>query len=98
MHDDGQNELILDMHAIVEGDVQGVGFRALTLKYARQLGVSGHVRNLSNGNVEIHAQGNRHKLEKLLDLLKQKLGDGINDISMTFVPYSAVLKEFHIII
>lgn len=97
MDNSSQKELILDMHAIVKGDVQGIGFRALTLKYARQLGLSGYVRNLSNGHVEIKAQGSRKNLDKLLDLLKQRLEDNITDVSLIFVPYNDVLKEFQII-
>ena len=42
----------------VKGRVQGVGFRYFTYQVARSLGVKGWVRNLSSGDVEIHAQGN----------------------------------------
>ena len=41
---------------IVRGMVQGVGFRAFTVRAAERYGVRGWVRNLSDGSVEIAAQ------------------------------------------
>ncbi len=41
----------------VHGRVQGVGFRWWTRSIADGLGLSGHVRNLSSGSVEVHAAG-----------------------------------------
>ena len=53
------------LHAIVEGHVQGVGFRYFVLEVAQQLQLTGWVRNLVNGNVELLAEGNRIDLDKL---------------------------------
>ncbi len=58
------------MRAIVSGRVQGVGFRMYTRAQARQLGVYGYVRNLSNGNVEIVAEGEVEKVDALLEWAK----------------------------
>jgi len=55
------------IHIIVSGRVQGVFFRANTKEQADKLGVSGFVQNLCDGNVEIMAEGEREKLEELLD-------------------------------
>ncbi len=52
---------------IVSGTVQGVFFRANTLSVATKLGLSGFVRNLPNGSVEIIAEGEKELLEKLLE-------------------------------
>lgn len=54
------------LHAVVEGHVQGVGFRAYVLERTSRFAVTGWVRNLFNGNVEVTAEGSRSELEKLL--------------------------------
>ncbi len=55
----------------VKGRVQGVFFRAATRKQARRLGLTGIVRNLPNGDVEVIACGNRDELHKLAAWLWQ---------------------------
>jgi acylphosphatase len=58
------------IRAIVSGQVQGVGFRMSTRSQARQIGIDGFVRNLSNGDVEIVAQGETEKVDQLLEWAK----------------------------
>lgn len=57
-------------HAIFSGRVQGVGFRYSTLRIANEFGVSGWVRNLSNGGVEVFAA---HAEKDALDRFIAKL-------------------------
>jgi acylphosphatase len=45
------------LHAIIEGHVQGVGFRNFVQIIAKLIGVTGWVRNLYDGNVEVIAEG-----------------------------------------
>jgi len=54
------------IHAIVEGRVQGVGFRAFVIDKADYLGLTGWVRNRWDGTVEFVAEGERAALERLL--------------------------------
>ncbi len=62
---------LASVRVIVYGRVQGVFFRAFTSRHARELGLTGYVRNLRDREaVEIHAEGERNKLEKLIEHLK----------------------------
>ena len=55
----------------VYGRVQGVFFRAFTREQAKELDLTGYVRNLRDREaVEVYAEGERNKLEKLIDYLK----------------------------
>lgn len=58
------------VHALISGRVQGVFFRVWTKKAAKEFGISGWVRNLPDGRVEIMAEGSKPKLEKFLELVK----------------------------
>jgi len=59
------------LQAIVHGQVQGVFFRAFVSQKAAELGLTGYVRNLSSGReVEVRAEGERDKLDRLVDHLK----------------------------
>lgn len=58
------------VHIIVEGLVQGVGFRWFVYRHAEALGITGWVRNLYDGNVEIEAEGERSLLEEFIKQVK----------------------------
>ncbi len=64
------NSKRIELHAIIHGDVQGVGFRATAMHYAQQLKLDGIIRNCSDGTVEMSVQGDRKELEMLLAQLK----------------------------
>ncbi len=68
-HDDRKD--IQELHAWVSGRVQGVGFRYFVIEMALSLGLRGYVRNDSNGDVEVLAQGDRLALERLLTVLRR---------------------------
>jgi acylphosphatase len=59
------------LHARVRGRVQGVGFRAATLREGRGLGLRGWVRNLPDGGVEVVAEGPRATLDALVAFLRR---------------------------
>jgi len=54
------------LHIIVEGLVQGVGFRWYVARRAEALGLCGFVKNLYDGNVEVDVEGDRSLLEEFL--------------------------------
>jgi len=56
--------MMVARHFVVSGRVQGVGFRYFTEDQARLEGLSGHVRNLPDGRVEIVAEGDSEAVER----------------------------------
>jgi len=58
------------LEARVSGLVQGVSFRYYTQQKAISLGVNGWVRNESNGDVSLAAEGSDTALQQLLDFLR----------------------------
>jgi len=59
------------MHCFVSGRVQGVCFRMETREQAQLFGLTGWVRNLPDGRVEVMASGAETQLKQLHDWLKQ---------------------------
>lgn len=80
------------LHAIVEGRVQGVGFRYFVLENALELGVAGWVRNRWDETVEVTAEGERAALEKLLEILHR--GPRSAFVSAVQVEWQAARGEF----
>lgn len=66
-------------HFIIKGEVQGVGYRITAYLNATRLGITGSVKNLSNDNVEVFAQGD----EKVIDNFKKylKIGSSMSHVS-----------------
>ncbi len=65
------NDQLSCLHVIVEGRVQGVGFRNFVQLNAQSLGVTGWVRNVKEDQVEVWAEGAQPELDKLLDLVRR---------------------------
>ena len=61
---------LVSVQVIVYGYVQGVLFRDFVSRRATELGLTGYVRNLPEGSVEVNAEGRRKQLEKLISYLK----------------------------
>lgn len=59
------------VHVIVSGRVQGVGFRYFAVSLASKYQISGWVRNLYNGDVELEAQGTSDKLQFFLQEVQE---------------------------
>ena len=54
------------IHVVVKGIVQGVFYRSSAQEKAQALNITGWVRNLQNGDVEMEAQGTQEQLDSLL--------------------------------
>jgi acylphosphatase len=55
---------------LIEGRVQGVGFRDYAQRRASRLGLHGYVMNLGDGRVRVHAEGARELVEELVRQLR----------------------------
>lgn len=58
-------------YIIVEGSVQGVGFRSYTKFISQQHECTGWARNLDNGMVEIQIQGEEKNIKEVFETLKK---------------------------
>ena len=67
-------------HISFYGRVQGVGFRWHAVSKARLLGLTGWVRNLSDGSVEMEVQGTQTRIGELLGYLYEQRYIRIEDI------------------
>ena len=79
-------------HIWVKGRVQGVGFRAHVEYHARQLGVAGWVRNVGYDMVEATAEGERGKVERFIEMMKQ--GPVMARVDESKVEWEDVTGEF----
>ncbi|WP_092609236.1 acylphosphatase [Raineyella antarctica] len=68
-----------ELHAVVHGHVQGVGFRFWTERQAARLGLVGWVANRNDGSVEIVAQGTHDQVVAMLRKLKSPMTPGSVD-------------------
>jgi len=85
------------MRAVVHGDVQGVGFRDFVERRARELGLTGSVRNRRDGAVEVIAEGE----QPALDRLQQQLHEGprlaaVERVEVTREPATGEFRGFEI--
>ena len=62
---------VVRVHLFISGLVQGVFFRAHTTKVARSLNLSGWVRNLRDGRVEVIAEGKRSSIDEFIRWCKK---------------------------
>jgi acylphosphatase len=81
----GRPVVAAELHAkrfYVSGYVQGVGYRFFALRAANRLGVSGYVRNLRDGRVEVYAIGApEHLAELRAELRRGPFGVDIDEVT-----------------
>jgi acylphosphatase len=89
---------LASFQASVYGRVQGVFFRAYVARHARELQIAGYVRNLADGSVEVRAEGEKQKLEKLIALLKAgPSGARVIKVETSWSEYTGKYSGFHIL-
>ena len=86
------------LHAMIYGRVQGVFFRGFVFEKARILELTGSVRNLPAGQVEVKAEGTRENLAKLIGYLKTGPPSAIvTDLKIQWSSFSGKYPHFTIL-
>jgi len=84
-------------HLIVKGRVQGVFYRAFTRDIATHIGLSGWVRNLSDGSVEALLEGQKDGIEMAIAHFRLgPPGARVDDVNVRWEEYLGDLKGFQI--
>lgn len=73
-------------HLIFQGYVQGVGFRYRAYHNARSLGITGWVRNLDDGSVEMEAEGSPQAIWELIEALDRNMWAQIDNLISEEIP------------
>lgn len=81
---------------IYKGTVQGVGFRWTAQKAAYTVRVNGWVKNHKDGSVEIVAEGEEEALSKFLGIIKESMGEYIEDTDINWLSAENEFDGFHI--
>ena len=90
MTQDPQN---IRAHVWVKGRVQGVGFRAHVEYHARQIdGLTGWVRNVGYDTVEAVAEGEKSKVERFIEMMKE--GPRMSQVDESRVEWESPTGEF----
>ena len=83
-------------HIIFKGRVQGVGFRYTAQRIASLSQLTGFVRNLPDGSVEMLAQGSQKDTENCLQDIKESFGDYIRETIINDIPPDPRYTNFQI--
>jgi len=78
------------------GRVQGVGFRWTVQNLAAGFAVTGYVRNLADGRVELVAEGPSSEIDGLLDAVQRQMGRHIRDVHQDTRPVTGKFDGFGI--
>ncbi len=84
-------------HIIFTGRVQGVGFRYTTYRIARGYDVAGFVRNLSDGTVEMLAQGPADEVDRCIQEVQDSFAGYIRDARIEQIPCNPRYSDFGIV-
>ncbi|MHC4636105.1 MAG: acylphosphatase [Planctomycetota bacterium] len=83
-------------HIIFSGRVQGVGFRFTVLNVARRCRLTGYVKNLPDGSVEMIVQGFPDEIENCLDDIRDSFNLNIIDVREKNIPFNPQYSDFRI--
>jgi acylphosphatase len=89
---------MIRVHLFISGRVQGVFFRLTMRQKARNFGVKGFCKNLSDGRVEAMAEGEEEKVNKLINWAKRgPFFARVDKIEIKEENYKGEFKKFEIV-
>lgn len=96
LHSDSSTPVVC-LHAIFQGRVQGVGFRYRTSRLARKRPISGFVKNLPDGTVELMVQASEKSiLNDFFDEIMVTFATNVTDVSIQEMAPDATCLNFSI--
>lgn len=78
------------------GRVQGVGFRYTARNIAQQYKVSGYVRNLADGRVELVMEGSERETNAVVEEIKRKMTGFVRGVNVQTAPAIDEFEDFEI--
>ncbi|MGQ9746452.1 MAG: acylphosphatase [Candidatus Caldatribacteriaceae bacterium] len=82
---------------ILKGRVQGVGYRYFVLRLAQKFEVTGLVRNLPSGEVEVVAEGKKEEVETFLEEVKKGPASAhVSSFREEWLPFSGFYHDFRV--
>jgi acylphosphatase len=89
---------MIRVHLLIQGEVQGVCYRATTRDEAVQLGLKGFVRNLDSGEVEAEVEGPEETVEELIRWCRRgPPAAEVSDVKVTRLEYRGQFRGFGIL-
>jgi acylphosphatase len=88
---------LASLRATVSGRVHGVFFRAFVESLAEELNLTGYVRNLPDGTVEVRAEGERQQLDRLVGYLRKGPPvSRVDGVKTDWTEYTGNFKDFRV--
>ena len=81
---------------LYSGRVQGVGFRYTAQRIAQQHAVTGFVKNLRDGRVELVAEGKRAEIERLLKQIAVEMEGNIESADEQTLSATGQFRKFEV--
>jgi acylphosphatase len=91
-----KSETKVARRVLFSGRVQGVGFRYTTCDVARNFAVTGYVKNLPDGRVELICEGSREESARFVDAVRQAMRGYVGEMHTTETPASGQYRGFGI--
>lgn len=81
---------------LYSGRVQGVGFRATVQFLAREFAVTGWVKNLPDGRVEMIVEGMAEEMDRFMGAIAKQMGRNIREVAVTESEATGEFSGFYI--